>query len=234
MCLPPIYALSPGLHLPLHHHLPHPHMMFSLPLQILLPQHPLHISLQNYQLPKPTFVVLALVPRPTSCVLLHSATPVWFGEGGANGGGDRGSIWRSVVVSTARISQSTERRTSAAHRVTIEWTCPCANGGLDGDDRGKQGRTRACVGWARAHHRAGGDCCRVGVGVDASCSGGTGGRTGERGGGRIYGWVHQLGGAAWPEQRPTVKGGEPVAGEGRGGEEKTKLALYLVGNPNLC
>jgi hypothetical protein len=35
----------------------------SFPLQILLPQHSLHTSLLNHQLPKPTFVVLALVPR---------------------------------------------------------------------------------------------------------------------------------------------------------------------------
>lgn len=28
------------LHLPLHHRLPHPHLMFSFPLQILLPQQP--------------------------------------------------------------------------------------------------------------------------------------------------------------------------------------------------
>jgi hypothetical protein len=53
-----------GLHLPLHHRLPHPHMRFSFPLQVILPQHPLPTSLQNHQLPKPTFVVLALVPWP--------------------------------------------------------------------------------------------------------------------------------------------------------------------------
>jgi hypothetical protein len=59
----PAMLIQLGLHLSLHHRLPHPHLMFSFPLQILLPQHPLHTSLLNHQLPKPTFVVLALVPR---------------------------------------------------------------------------------------------------------------------------------------------------------------------------
>jgi hypothetical protein len=38
--------------------------MFSFPLQILLLQHPLQTLHLNHQLPEPTFVVLALVPRP--------------------------------------------------------------------------------------------------------------------------------------------------------------------------
>jgi hypothetical protein len=63
MCLPPVHAPSGSSSstIPLS---THPCLMLSFPLQILLPQHPLHTSLQNHHLPKPTFVVLALVPRP--------------------------------------------------------------------------------------------------------------------------------------------------------------------------
>jgi hypothetical protein len=49
-------------------------------------------------------------------VLLHSASPVWVGETGEASGG-------VVVVSAAKISRSTGRRTPAARRVTIGWTC---------------------------------------------------------------------------------------------------------------
>jgi hypothetical protein len=59
----PSGLLHLGLHLPLHHQIQHPHMMFSFPLQILLLQHPLQTLHLNHQLPKPTFIVLALVPR---------------------------------------------------------------------------------------------------------------------------------------------------------------------------
>jgi hypothetical protein len=40
--------------------------------------------------------VLSVVGQQGCILLLHSATPVWISEGGANGGGNRGGAWRSV------------------------------------------------------------------------------------------------------------------------------------------
>jgi hypothetical protein len=56
-------------------------------------------------------------------VLLHSASPVWVGESGTNGGWDRGGVrWSDSRISCQ--DQPVDRsRTPAARQGTIGWTC---------------------------------------------------------------------------------------------------------------
>jgi hypothetical protein len=84
-------------------------------------------------------------------ILLHSASPVWVGESGANGGGDRGSVqWSGNRISCQ--DQSVDRSKNAGgapghHRVDVPGSRWMATGWYTGGS-GRSAGTSGAAGVA--------------------------------------------------------------------------------------